>query len=114
MPEGWNVLSGNTSLTGQEQDKHGTSTNPNRDELVTDDVNIQKIVSVLAERQLSVREIMELMGLKGRDNFLRLYLRPAIDEGYVLPVFPNKPRHPGQKYLLTVKGKALYNEFIKK
>jgi len=25
-------------------------------------------------------------------------------------LYPDKPRHPRQKYLLTVKGLALYNE----
>ena len=50
------------------------------------------------------------MNLKGRDNFLNLYLIPAIAEGYVRLLYPDKPRHPRQKYLLTVKGMALFNE----
>ncbi len=51
--------------------------------------------------------------LKGRDNFLNLYLNPAIAEGYVRLLYPKSPRHPRQRYLLTAKGLALYNEIKK-
>ena len=59
---------------------------------------------------MSVREIMEDIGLKDRKNVLNLYLNPAIEEGYMRLLFPQSPRHPRQKYLLTVKGLALYND----
>lgn len=42
---------------------------------------------------------------------MSLYLNPAIYEGYVNMLYPDSPRHPRQKYLLTVKGLAVYNEF---
>ena len=50
------------------------------------------------------------MGLKDRENFLTLYLNPAITDGFIRLLYPQSPRHPRQKYLLTVKGLALYNE----
>lgn len=53
---------------------------------------------------------MEKLQLKGRDNFLRLYLFPAVEDGFVTLLYPDKPRHPRQKYLLTVKGLALLSE----
>ena len=56
---------------------------------------------------------MEKLGLKDRKNVLNLYLNPAITDGYVRLLYPDKPRHPRQKYLLTVKGLALYNELKK-
>lgn len=62
---------------------------------------------------MSVKEMMEGLNLKGRDNFLNLYLSPAIKEGYVCLLYSDKPRHPRQKYLLTSKGIALYKEVIK-
>ena len=61
---------------------------------------------------LSVKEMMGGLNLKGRDNFLNLYLIPSISEGYVRLLYPDKPHHPRQKYLLTVKGSMLYNELI--
>ena len=76
----------------------------------TDDLNIVKLVKIIGEANLSVKEIMESIGLKDRKNVLNLYLNPAIAEGYVCLLYPDKPRHPRQKYLLTEKGLALYNE----
>lgn len=40
------------------------------------------------------------------DNFLT----PAMTEGFVRMLHPEAPRHPRQKYLLTVKGMGLYNQ----
>ena len=56
---------------------------------------------------------MTNIGLKDRKNLLMLYLTPAISEGYVRMLYPDKPRHPKQKYLLTIKGIALFNELTK-
>ena len=50
------------------------------------------------------------MGMKHRPTFMDNYLNPAIKDGFVRLLFPDKPKHPRQKYLLTVKGLALYNE----
>ena len=98
--------------TPQVQDKHRTSTGQVQDKIHTDNYNIIGIIKVIEFQQLSVKEIMTGLQLKGRDNFLNLYLLPAIAEGYVRLLYPNKPRHPRQKYLLTVKGLALYNEIL--
>ena len=99
------------SSTGQVQDKFGTSTVNVFSQFITDNHNILQLVLVISERQMSVKEMMENLSLKGRDNFLKVYLNPAIEEQYVRLLYPKSPRHPRQKYLLTVKGFALYNEF---
>ena len=52
--------------------------------------------------------------LKDRVSFLYNYLTPAINEGYVRMLYPDSPRHPRQKYLLTAKGQALLQESLKK
>ena len=98
----------------QVQDKHRTSTGQVQDKIHTDNYNIIGIIKVIEFQQLSVKEIMTGLQLKGRDNFLNLYLLPAIAEGYVRLLYPDKPRHPRQKYLLTVKGLALYNEMLER
>ena len=64
----------------------------------------------LGEEQLSVKKIMEKIGLKDRENFLDYSLNPSLAEGFVRPLYPESPHHPRQKYLLTVKGLALYND----
>lgn len=90
--------------------KLGISTGQVQDKLRTDNYNIISLIKVISEKQLSVKEMMSGLNLKGRDNFLNLYLMPSIAEGYVRLLYPDKPRHPRQKYLLTVKGLALYND----
>ena len=57
--------------------------------------------------------MMEAVGLKNRPNFLEYSLTPAITKGLVKMKFPNSPRHPRQRYLLTVKGLAVYDECVK-
>lgn len=104
-PEEWKMPE-----SEQSPDKHRTSTGQARDKLRTDNYNIVEIIKVIGDRQLSVKEMMDGLNLKGRDNFLNLYLSPAIAEGYVRLLYSDKPRHPRQKYLLTVKGLALYKE----
>ena len=93
--------------------KYPTSTPQVQDKLHTDNPNIVRLVQVVREQELSVKEIMEGIGLKDRKNVLNLYLNPAIAEGYVRLLYPQSPRHPRQKYLLTVKGLALLNELNK-
>lgn len=94
----------------QVEDKHRTSTGQVQDKLHTDNPNIAQLIQVIGEKELSVKEMMNGLGLKGRDNFLNLYLTPAITGNYVRLLYPQSPRHPRQKYLLTVKGLALCNE----
>ena len=72
--------------------------------------NIKKLIEVIGENQLSVKEMLVGMGLKDRPNFLEYTLSPAMSEGYVRMLYPASPRHPRQKYLLTVKGLAAYKE----
>lgn len=105
-PEEWRQ----PTSTPQVQNKYPTSSPQDRDKLHTENPNIQNLILVVGEKELSVKEIMEGLRLKDRKNVLNLYLNPAITDGYVRLLYPDKPRHPRQKYLLTVKGMALYNE----
>lgn len=71
------------------------------------------LIKVIGDKKLSIAEIMKTLGLKHRPNFLEYHLNPSIKEGFVRMLYPGSPRHPRQKYLLTVKGLALYNELTK-
>lgn len=102
-PEDWKMPE-----SEQVQDMYRTSTGQVQDKLYTDNHNIISLIRVISDKQLSVKEMMYGLNLKGRDNFLTLYLIPSIEEGYVRLLYPDKPRHPRQKYLLTVKGLVLY------
>ena len=88
------------------QDKYRTCSEPNE---TSNNPNILKVVAAIGKDRLSARSLQERLQLKGRDNFLNLYLKPAIREGLITPLYPDSPRHPRQKYLLTQKGLALYS-----
>ena len=91
-----------------------TSTHTRFDETVsTLSENIKRLLVAIGTDEKSVKEMMEAVGLKNRPNFLEYSLTPAITEGLVKMKFPNSPRHPRQKYHLTVKGLAVYDECIK-
>ena len=104
-PEEWKMPE-----SEQAPHKYPTSTPQVQDKLHTDNSNIVKLVQIIGEQELSVKEMMELIGLKDRKNVLSLYLNPAVADGYIRLLYPQSPRHPRQKYLLTVKGLALYND----
>ena len=105
-PEEWK----DEASAGQVPHNHPTSTPQVQDKLNTDNPNIQRLILVVGEKELSVKEIMESLRLKDRKNVLNLYLNPATHEGYIRLLYPQSPRHPRQKYLLTVKGLTLFNE----
>ena len=84
-----------------------TSTRQVPDKLHTDNPHIIQLITAIGNKQLSVKEMLAALGLKNRENFLDLYLSPAIREGFVTMLYPNSPHHPRQKYLLTTKGMML-------
>ena len=95
--------------SGQVRGKYPTSTRQVPDKLHTDNLNIIKLVQIVGEHEMSVKEMITIAGLKDRENFLNLFLTPAINDGYIRMLYPEKPHHPRQKYLLTTKGILLYN-----
>ena len=68
------------------------------------------LLLALSNEQLSLKGLMEKVGLKHRPTFIENYINPAIETGILKILYPDKPNHPRQKYLLTAKGLALYNE----
>ncbi len=84
-----------------------------QDLLHTNNPLIIELIKVIGNDEYSVSQLMERTGLKHRPNFIEYHLNPAIADGYVRLLYPDKPHHPRQKYLLTVKGLALYNELQK-
>lgn len=97
--------------TEQVQDKYRTSIG---NLLPVDDENTICLVQAIEHEKLSIKEIMGKMGLKHRPTFMDNYLNPAIENGFVRLLYPDSPRHPRQKYLLTVKGMMMYNQLSNK
>ena len=103
----------------QVPDKYPTSTpsttptstpTSSRNLIHTDNELIVRLVKVIGNKQLSIRQMLEGVDLKDRKNFIEYNLNPAISEGFVRMLYPDKPHHPRQKYLLTTKGVLLYND----
>jgi hypothetical protein len=70
---------------------------------------LRVLLLAIAHEKLSLKALMERMGLKHRPTFLANYINPAMSEGLVKLLYPDNPNHPRQKYLLTVKGAVLYD-----
>lgn len=68
---------------------------------------VQRLVNVIREDAYTVSDLLRLLHLTGRRNFVENYLKPAIKEGYVLRAYPDKPKHPNQRYYLSEKGLKL-------
>lgn len=110
-PEEWKM-----PVNEQAPNKHRTSTEQvtellDHRSLVTQGTQeVLNLVMAVGKDQLTLKQMMERMNLKHRPNFIDNYLNPAIIDGYIHLLYPDKPHHPRQKYLLTVKGLALYND----
>ena len=79
----------------------------------TSNDNVVELVRVVGNEEMSIKQMMEKKGLKDRKNFLDYHLEPAMKERFVRMKYPKSPRHPRQRYLLTVKGQMLYQELTK-
>jgi hypothetical protein len=89
-----------------EADRTSTEQVPNKlAEQVNDAERI--LIMSIGEQELSMKQIMEATGKKHRPSLLYNYIEPAIKDGIVTLLYPDSPRHPRQKYKLTVKGLAL-------
>ena len=90
---------------------HTSTRTSSRDSLVILSENVKRLVLFVGNEERSVKEMMEAAGLKNRSNFLKYSLMPAITEGLIRMKYPDLPRHPRQRYLLTVKELAVYKEY---
>jgi ATP-dependent DNA helicase RecG len=63
--------------------------------------------------EMSRRQLQDSLGLKGEENFRKLYLEPAMEAGLVEMTIPDKPKSRLQKYRLTNAGKRLLESMQK-
>lgn len=80
--------------------------------MLTDQVteSERRLIRAIGMNELSVKKLMDSLGLKQRRNFMVNYIEPSIKDGLVTLLYPESPRHPRQKYKLTVKGLAIFQE----
>lgn len=68
---------------------------------------VAALLVAIGEGSWSRKAIMEKLNLKGRDNFEKLYLAPALTAGLIERTLPEKPNSRLQQYRLSAQGKAL-------
>ena len=74
---------------------------------------VNRLIHSIGDDELSVDEILKVYKLlykqvyKSKGYFKRHTIQPAMLEGYVEMIYPDKPNHPKQKYRLTAKGITL-------
>lgn len=83
------------------------------DKLSTNNEYIKRLVEVVGHDEVTIKDTLKVLGLKDRESFMKVYLNPALKERFVHMKYPDKPNHPRQRYMLTAKGLALYNEIKK-
>ena len=90
----------------EENDAH-TSTHTSSIDIQPSSENVTRLVLAIGKEEMSVKSMMEAVGLKNCPKFIDYSLTPAIREGFVCMKFPTNPHHSRQRYLLTVKGLML-------
>lgn len=59
---------------------------------------VASLLDALGTQELSARELMDALGLADRGNFMKGYLKPALELGLVERTMPEKPRSRNQRY----------------
>lgn len=68
---------------------------------------VQMLVNAIRENVYSMFDIQRRLNISSRRYVRVEMLTPAIEQGYVLRAYPDKPRHPKQRYYLSEKGLKL-------
>ncbi len=108
-----NELKNRYMLIGYKEDEGDThttthtTTRTSSNDIQPSSDNVMRLVLAIGKEEMSVKDMMEAVGLKNRPNFLGYSLTPAIHEGFVCMKYPDNPHHPRQRYSLTVKGMML-------
>lgn len=76
--------------------------------------NVLNLINVIGKQQLTLKQMKEAMSFTSSSSFHKTYLDPAIDDGYVTKIYPDKPTHKEQAYLLTEKGLKIWKKSRKK
>jgi hypothetical protein len=81
-------------------------------------VQLKSLIISVNRQMLSINEILEVYKqvykqvYKSHWYFKKKFILPAMQQGWIEMLYPDKPNHPQQKYKLTKKGLQLLNTFI--
>ncbi len=72
-----------------------------------------RMLRVMAQRELAVPELMKQLRLTSRQNFMKNWLNPAVQQGLACSLHPDTPHHPQQRYCLTEQGRRLLAQHVR-
>ncbi|MHB8902432.1 MAG: Fic family protein [Thermoguttaceae bacterium] len=65
---------------------------------------------VLCRSPRSRQELLTKLGLSDREHFRKAYLLPALESGLLERTIPDKPQSSKQRYRLSAKGNAWFQQ----
>lgn len=98
-----------TIYLGEEHQKALQTSDADPGEQVTGQVTgqvagqVKKLLEI-CRGEMSKKELMQALDLKGRDSFEKLYLKPALEQSVIEMTIPDKPNSRMQKYRLMGKN----------
>jgi len=57
-------------------------------------------------------KMQDLLGLRDKRNFRENYIEPALRDGLIRMKYPESPKHPKQRYLLTALGEEVETQLV--
>lgn len=81
-----------------------------RSKYPTSNTQVANLIAAIGDGTYSVSEMMEKLQLNNRRYFTKEYLKIAVMEGVVEPLYLDQLKHPRQKYRLTDRGKRLLTQ----
>ena len=99
----------NDQVSDQVSDQAGDQAGDQVSGIVSGTVSepVQLLINTIGERVFGISELQNRMKIKSRRYIHEVMLTPAINSGYVLRSYPDKPSHPKQRYYLSEKGLKL-------
>lgn len=73
---------------------------------------VRKLILAIGDQTMPRRQMIAYLGLKqnSRCNFLKNYLKPAMEHGYIVMARPSSPNSPEQAYRLSADGLELWSK----
>ena len=68
---------------------------------------VKRLLRFMDDAFMSAAEMMSGLSLAHRATFRKNYLRPSLELGFLEMKYPENPKHPGQRYRLTAKGRRM-------
>ena len=78
---------------------------PVGNQLETSPSQVKLLIAKMDESFYSVKDLINLFGLSDVRKFRKNYIQPALSEGAIERLYPDRPNHPKQKYRLTETAK---------